>query len=76
MQAWTRTAHGLVHVVDTDPQLHGAITALVMDCHPKPATTSETSYQSDKASLEGSYSSLKMVVSDNHIPLTAANPGR
>jgi hypothetical protein len=74
MNAWIRTAHGLVDMVDTDPQLHKVYPALVADCHPKAAVPSESSYQTDKTSYEGS--GLKMVVSDNRVALTAANPGR
>lgn len=75
MQAWLRTSHGLVHCVDTDPQLHKAIPTLIAACHPLAATASESAYQTQKSTLE-SGTALKMVVSDNHIALTAANPGR
>ena len=75
MNAWLRTDHGLVDLVDTDPQLHKAIPTLIANCFGKSASASESAYQTQKSTLE-SGTALKMVVSDNHVALTASNPGR
>lgn len=77
MFGWTRTQAGLTVFVDpVAVNLSTAQSKVDADC--KSATTpvaAEAAYQADRTTLKAADTALGIVLADNAVQLTAANPG-